>query len=138
MKRCVLLVPCAAAALWIPDAQAYIGPGAGFAFAGSFLVLIATFALAFFTLLTYPLRLAWRWLRVGNPYAKAQAKRVIILGLNGMDPGSSRSSCARGACRFQALADKGVFRPLDTSVPSMSPVAWSTFATGVESPRARA
>jgi predicted AlkP superfamily phosphohydrolase/phosphomutase len=133
MKRCVLLVLCATGALWIPDAHAYIGPGAGFAFAGSFLVLIATFALAFFTLLTYPLRLAYRWLRVGNPYAKAQAKRVIILGLDGMDPGILTKLMREGRLpNFQALADKGVFRPLDTSVPSMSPVAWSTFATGVD------
>jgi predicted AlkP superfamily phosphohydrolase/phosphomutase len=36
---------------------------------------------------------------------------------------------------FQKLARRGVFRPLDTSVPSMSPVAWSTFATGVDASR---
>ena len=29
----------------------------------------------------------WRLLRVGNPYKKAQVKRVVILGLDGMDPG---------------------------------------------------
>src|SRR6185436_11833101 len=133
MKRCALLVALATLGLWIPDAQAYIGPGAGFAFAGSFLVLIATFALALFTLLTYPLRLAYRWIRVGNPYAKAQVKRVIILGLDGMDPGILTKLIREGRLpHFQALADKGVFRPLDTSLPSMSPVAWSTFATGVD------
>jgi len=133
MKRCALLVALATLGLWIPEAHAYIGPGAGFAFAGSFLVLIATFALALFTLLTYPLRLVYQWVRVGNPYAKAQVKRVIILGLDGMDPGILTKLMREGRLpHFQALADKGVFRPLDTSVPSMSPVAWSTFATGVD------
>jgi predicted AlkP superfamily phosphohydrolase/phosphomutase len=36
---------------------------------------------------------------------------------------------------FAKLAERGVFRPLETSVPSMSPVAWSTFATGVDASR---
>ena len=36
---------------------------------------------------------------------------------------------------FQKLADRGVCRKLDTSNPSMSPVAWSTFSTGVDASR---
>ena len=52
------------AALWVavilvclvdvPETQAYIGPGAGFAFVGSFFVIIATFFLAFLKLITAP------------------------------------------------------------------------------------
>ena len=33
------------------------------------------------------------------------------------------------------LAEKGVFRPLGTTYPSMSPVAWSSFTTGVDPSR---
>jgi len=115
------------------EARAYIGPGAGFAFAGSMLILLVTFALAFVIILTWPIRLMYRLITVGNPYKTAKAKRVVILGLDGMDPGLATRYMREGRLpNFQKLAERGVFRPLDTSVPSMSPVAWSTFATGVD------
>jgi predicted AlkP superfamily phosphohydrolase/phosphomutase len=115
------------------EAHAYIGPGAGFAFVGSLFVLLATFAIAFAIILTWPIRLLYRQITVGNPYKKARARRVVILGLDGMDPGLLTKFMLDGRMpNFQKLAERGVFRPLDTSVPSMSPVAWSTFATGVD------
>ncbi|MEM7409525.1 MAG: alkaline phosphatase family protein [Myxococcota bacterium] len=115
------------------QAHAYIGPGAGFAFVGSLLVLIATFAIALSIILTWPLRLLYRLITVGNPYKDAQSTRVVILGLDGMDPGLTTKFIRDGRMpNFEKLANHGVFRPLDTSVPSMSPVAWSTFATGVD------
>ena len=49
-----------AAALRCPPAQAYIGPGAGFALLSSFLVLFTTIVLALFSLLVWPFRLLWR------------------------------------------------------------------------------
>ena len=52
--------------LWLidpPAAHAYIGPGAGFAFASSFLAILAAFFLAFLKLLTFPFRWGIRWLR---------------------------------------------------------------------------
>jgi predicted AlkP superfamily phosphohydrolase/phosphomutase len=115
------------------DAHAYIGPGAGFALGGSMLVLLVTFALAFAVILTWPIRLVYRLIKVGNPYKSALTRRVVILGLDGMDPGLATKFMREGRMpNFQKLAEHGVFRPLDTSVPSMSPVAWSTFATGVD------
>ena len=115
------------------DAHAYIGPGAGFALGGSMLILLTTFVLAFAVILTWPVRLAYRLIRVGNPYKNAMTKRVVILGFDGMDPGLTTKFMRAGRMpNFQKLAEHGVFRPLDTSVPSMSPVAWSTFATGVD------
>jgi predicted AlkP superfamily phosphohydrolase/phosphomutase len=117
-------------------AEAYIGPGAGFAFAGSALVLLTTMVLAVGTILIFPLRLIWRLIMTGNPFKKARVKRVIILGLDGMDPGLTTKFMREGKLpNFQRLADKGVFRPLATSYPSMSPVAWSSFTTGVDPSR---
>ena len=117
-------------------ASAYIGPGAGFAFVGSLMVLLATFAIAFAIILTWPLRLLYRALTVGDPYRGARSKRVVILGLDGMDPGLLTKYMREGRLpHFSKLAERGVFRALDTSVPSMSPVAWSTFATGVDASR---
>jgi len=119
-------------ALTAGQAHAYIGPGAGFALGGSMLVLLVTFALAFAIILTWPIRAAIKLIKVGNPYKAAMAKKVVILGLDGMDPGMTTKLMREGRLpNFQKLAEHGVFRPLDTSVPSMSPVAWSTFATGV-------
>jgi predicted AlkP superfamily phosphohydrolase/phosphomutase len=135
-RRAKVLAAVAAflpALLAAQQAHAYIGPGAGFAFVGSLLVLLATFAIAFAIILTWPVRLLYRLVTVGNPYKHARTKRVVILGLDGMDPGLTTKLMREGRMpHFQKLADRGVFRPLDTSVPSMSPVAWSTFATGVD------
>ncbi len=116
--------------------HAYIGPGAGFAFAGSLAVMIAAFALAIGTILLWPFVFIVRLIRVGNPYKRALTRRVIVIGLDGMDPGITTRYLREGRLpNLQKLADKGVFRALDTSNPSMSPVAWSTFATGVDPSR---
>ncbi len=123
-------------ALAAPAAEAYVGPGAGFAFVGATLVLLTTLLLVFFTLLTWPFALLYRTIRVGNPYKNAMASRVVVLGLDGLDPGLTFKLMREGRLpNFQKLAEKGVFRPLDTSNPSISPVAWSTFATGVDASR---
>jgi predicted AlkP superfamily phosphohydrolase/phosphomutase len=127
------LVPALLAA---GEAHAYIGPGAGFAIVGSLMVMVTTFAIAFAVILTWPIRLLYRQVTVGNPYKNASTRRVVILGLDGMDPGLLTKLIRDGRMpNFQKLAERGVFRPLDTSVPSMSPVAWSTFATGVDASR---
>jgi predicted AlkP superfamily phosphohydrolase/phosphomutase len=117
-------------------ASAYIGPGAGFAFVGSLLVLVTTFFLAVGTILIWPITFVWRTIRVGNPYKNASVKRVVILGLDGMDPGITVKLMREGRLpNFQKLAEKGVFRTLGTTYPSMSPVAWSSFTTGVDPSR---
>jgi predicted AlkP superfamily phosphohydrolase/phosphomutase len=117
-------------------AHAYIGPGAGFAFAGSALALVATFFIAAGAIISWPVRLIWRLIVTGNPYKRARVKRVVILGLDGMDPGLTTRLMREGKLpHFQHLAEKGVFRALTTSTPGMSPVAWSSFTTGVDPSR---
>jgi hypothetical protein len=126
----VLLVLGLVAAGWPAPAHAYIGPGAGFAFAGSLLAMLAAIGLAIGSILLWPVTLVWRWLRVGNPFKHAQAKRIVILGLDGMDPGLTTKFMREGRMpNFTKLAERGVFRPLDTTNPSMTPVAWSSFTT---------
>ncbi len=62
-KLLVLLLLTALAVLLAPgEAHAYIGPGAGFALAGSFLAVFAAFCSAVVLLLTWPVRLIWRFL----------------------------------------------------------------------------
>jgi predicted AlkP superfamily phosphohydrolase/phosphomutase len=61
------------------------------------------------------------------------AKRVIILGIDGMDYAVTSDLLARGRLpHFKALADAGGFRPLLSSMPPQSPVAWSNFITGAD------
>ncbi len=55
-------------------AAAYIGPGAGIAFLSSFLVMFTTVVLAFFSLLMWPFRIAWRLIRHARR-PKAKIKR---------------------------------------------------------------
>ena len=112
-------------------AHAYIGPGAGFAFASSFFILILTIGLAFAVLLTWPLRWVFRALRGRKALAKARARRVVILGLDGQDPALTEQFMAEGLLpNFERLAGAGGFRRLRTSLLSESPVAWSSFTTG--------
>jgi len=112
-------------------AHAYIGPGAGFAVLGSFLVVIAAVALGFLVLVTWPVRSLLRRRRRRRAYAQSRVDRVVILGFDGMDPGIAQQMVAAGRLpNLARLRDTGTFAPLATSCPAMSPVAWSSFMTG--------
>ena len=59
-------------------------------------------------------------------------KKVIVLGLDGMDPKLIRALIDIGrAPNFKKLAEMGSFTKLGTTMPALSPVAWSSFITGV-------
>ena len=124
-----------ASTLLAPTASAYVGPGAGFAAAGSVLVLLGTFLLAFVIVLIWPIKAAVRLVRrMGLP--KPKVKRVVIVGLDGFDPGLAQRFSEEGLMpNFKKLAEEGCFHPLQTAYPSISPVAWSSFATGVDASR---
>lgn len=58
-------------------------------------------------------------------------RRTIVVGFDGMDPDFARQWMDKGILpNFSKLAAQGTFRPLRTSNPPQSPVAWSNFATG--------
>ncbi len=111
-------------------AAAYVGPGAGFALVSSFLVVFVTIILALVSLLVWPLRTLWRLLR-RRRQSKPVIKRLIVLGLDGQDPRLTDRFMAEGKLpNFERLAEMGGYRRLATTFPSVSPVAWSSFATG--------
>ncbi len=115
------------------NADAYIGPGAGFAFLSSFLIFIAAFALAIFYLLSWPLRFLFRALLRKGARTKGEVERVIVIGLDGMDPKLADKFMNEGKLpNFLKLKEEGVFSNLTTTYPSISPVAWSSFMTGVD------
>jgi predicted AlkP superfamily phosphohydrolase/phosphomutase len=112
-------------------AHAYIGPGAGFALAGSFLAVFAAFFSAVVLLLTWPVRLVWRALFGWRTAARSRFKRVVILGLDGLDYALTEQMLSEGKLpHMEALRKQGCFKPLGTTLPSISPVAWSSFQTG--------
>ena len=129
----ILALLAALIVLAVPrTAQAYIGPGAGFALAGSFLAVFAAVGSAVLLLLTWPARLAWRAVFRKRAPARSRVKRVVILGLDGLDYGLTQRLLDEGKLpNLAALRDKGCFRPLASTLPPISPVAWSSFQTGV-------
>ncbi|HVN85436.1 MAG TPA: alkaline phosphatase family protein [Candidatus Binatia bacterium] len=59
--------------------------------------------------------------------------RVLVLGFDGIDPGLLDRFMAAGELpHFAQLAKTGHYVHLGTTVPPQSPVAWSTFITGMD------
>jgi predicted AlkP superfamily phosphohydrolase/phosphomutase len=111
--------------------SAYIGPGAGFAFLSSFLVLFLTFFLAIFSFLSWPIRFLVRLIRGQKAYKKSHINRLVVLGLDGMDPVLVDRYMAKGLLpNLEKLSEEGSYHKLETTIPSISPVAWSSFMTG--------
>jgi predicted AlkP superfamily phosphohydrolase/phosphomutase len=125
------------AALVAPDtAHAYVGPGAGFALVGSFLALLAAVASSILSLVLWPIRFVLRWRRRRKAMSRASARRVVVLGLDGLDPTLAEQWMAEGHLpNLSALAKSGSFTRLGTTYPAISPVAWSSFMTGVDPAR---
>ncbi len=132
----IITAALAAAVLYPSTAHAYVGPGAGFAVVGSLAVVFITFFLALGSLISWPFRALRRAIRSRHLRGPAEIKRAIVLGLDGLDPTLAKRFMDEGLLpNFKKLADEGSFKPLQTACPSMSPVAWSTFATGVDASR---
>jgi predicted AlkP superfamily phosphohydrolase/phosphomutase len=58
--------------------------------------------------------------------------QVVVLGFDGADPDLAAQWMKEGKLpNLQKLAENGSFKPLGTTNPPESPVAWATFATGL-------
>lgn len=113
-------------------AYGYVGPGAGIALLGSFFAVFIAIASAFVALLTFPMRWAWRAIRGQNAYKRAKVKRFVVLGLDGLEPSLAEKFMDEGHLpNMRKLRDEGDYKRLATTCPPLSPVAWSSFSTGV-------
>jgi predicted AlkP superfamily phosphohydrolase/phosphomutase len=62
---------------------------------------------------------------------RSHGPRLLILGFDGVDPRLLSRWMEEGKLpRLAALAARGDYRPLASTNPPQSPVAWTTFATG--------
>ena len=69
----------------------------------------------------------------GGPRHTPTGRRVIVLGIDGLDYHLVRDLIGQGRLpNLARLGDGGRFTPLATSTPPQSPVAWSTFITGLD------
>lgn len=110
----------------------YIGPGAGFALSGAGFMIAGTLGVVLLAIAFLPARLIVRLVRRrrGNP--RPDVERVVVVGLDGLDPRRCARLISEGRLRnLAALANTGYFSRLATTEPPLSPVAWSSFLTGV-------
>jgi predicted AlkP superfamily phosphohydrolase/phosphomutase len=68
-----------------------------------------------------------------KPSTSATGHKVLVLGFDGVDPQLLDRFMAAGALpNFARLAAAGSYSRLATTIPPQSPVAWSTFITGMD------
>lgn len=74
------------------------------------------------------------WIQTPAAHAESKkGKRVIVLGIDGMDYTTTRRLIDQGKLpNLKLIARKGSFLSLQTSMPPLSPVAWSSFITGMD------
>jgi predicted AlkP superfamily phosphohydrolase/phosphomutase len=71
------------------------------------------------------------WLGSRRRVSRSSGTKVIIIGIDGMDPRLSESMMNVGLLPHLAkLRATGGFRDLGTSIPPQSPVAWANFING--------
>ena len=89
-----------------------MGPGAGIAFVGSFLVILTTIVLSFLSMLAWPFRMLIRAIKYRN-VPRSLVKRFIVVGLDGQDPKLTDRFMKEGKLpNFSALAKEGCYLSL--------------------------
>lgn len=76
-----------------------------------------------------------RFARGRSAYLKNSSaiRKVIVLGMDGMDPRLVQQMIAAGELpTFKKLAARGAFSRLKTTTPPQSPVAWGSFISGAD------
>ena len=131
--RCWALIAIAGGVLLLsPEpAQAYIGPGAGIAIGTTVVALFLAVLSALAALVLWPFRWVVRTIRQRRAHSRARVTRFVVLGLDGLEPTLVEKYMEVGKLpNFSRLRERGTYRRLRTTSPSMTPVAWSTFLTG--------
>ncbi|MGE5175508.1 MAG: alkaline phosphatase family protein, partial [Hyphomicrobiales bacterium] len=73
-----------------------------------------------------------------SPLPAQNRERVYVLGFDGMDPLVVDRLMAEGKLpNLQWMKEHGAYHPLATTNPAQSPVAWSSFSTGMNPGKTR-
>jgi predicted AlkP superfamily phosphohydrolase/phosphomutase len=129
------------------EAWAYVDPGSGFVFLQNTSIFWGLI-LGALTILLLPLKLIFRQIRKFKwvlfilfiiaiiaaiaMNKKTEKSKVIVLGIDALDPNIAGQLMAEGRLRnFSYLKKNGSFSLLKTTNPSESVVAWSSFVTGL-------
>ena len=71
------------------------------------------------------------WLSGRTRISRSVGKKVIVIGIDGMDPRLTEKMMNEGELpHLSKLRGTGGFSPLGTSIPPQSPVAWANFING--------
>jgi predicted AlkP superfamily phosphohydrolase/phosphomutase len=71
------------------------------------------------------------WIGGSNRVSKTLGQKVIVIGIDGMDPRLCKSLMDEGRLPNMAkMSASGGFSSLGTSIPPQSPVAWANFING--------
>ena len=71
------------------------------------------------------------WLGSVSRVSRSVGKKVIVIGIDGMDPRLTERMMKEGLLpNLARMSSRGGFSKLGTSVPPQSPVAWSNFING--------
>lgn len=63
--------------------------------------------------------------------SRGRGRKVVVIGFDGMDPRRCERLMNDGRMpNLARMRDSGGYKPLGTSIPPQSPVAWSNFITG--------
>ena len=69
----------------------------------------------------------------GDGVGPSEGPKVVVLGFDGVDPALTRQLIDEGRLpNFGRLEAMGGFTELETTIPPHSPVAWSSFITGMD------
>lgn len=69
----------------------------------------------------------------GDGVGPSKGPKVVVLGFDGLDYALTRQLIDEGRLpNFARLEAMGSFTPLETTIPPQSPVAWSSFITGMD------
>lgn len=137
---------------------AYVGPGAGFAFFSTALLFAISAFILLFAFLLVPFRwfrtglqkiipvaslryLVYAALIAGglygvgymayNAYSGKKHPRMIVLGMDGLDPDIVREMVDQGKLpNFKRLIKRGDMADLKPPNPPISPTSWASFITG--------
>ena len=61
----------------------------------------------------------------------ARIRKVVVIGLDGLEPSIAEPMMARGELpALASLRERGGFARVRTTCPAQTPVAWSSFSTG--------